>query len=49
MLALGGFPQVGFFCLGISMIAAVVLQYKVRESVAFLARIAPQKGTTATE
>jgi predicted MFS family arabinose efflux permease len=49
MLALGGFPQVGFFCLGISMIAAVVLQYKVRESVAFLAQIAPQKGTTATE
>ena len=49
MLALGGFPRVGLFCLGVSVIAAVVIQLKVRDSAAFLAHIALRKGTTATE
>ena len=37
MLAWGGFPRVGLFCLGVSVIAAVVIQLKVRDSAAFLA------------
>lgn len=49
MLALGGFPRVGLFCLGASVIAAVVIQLKVRDSAAFLAQLALRKGTTATE
>jgi len=49
MLALGGFPRVGLFCLGVSVIAAMVIQLKVRDSAAFLAQIALRKGTTATE
>lgn len=49
MLAWGGFPQVGLFCLGVAVIAAVVLQLKVRDSAAFLAQIALRNGTTATE
>ena len=49
MLALGGFPQVGLFCLRMSVIAAVVIQLKVRDSAAFLAQIDLRKGTTATE
>jgi DHA1 family inner membrane transport protein len=49
MLAWGGFPQVGLFCLGVSVIAAVVLQLKVRDSAAFLAQIALRKGTATTE
>lgn len=49
MLALGGFPQVGLFCLGVSVIAAVVIQLKVRDSAAFLAQMALRKGATATE
>jgi DHA1 family inner membrane transport protein len=32
MLALGGFPPVGLFCLGVSVIAAVVIRLKVRET-----------------
>jgi predicted MFS family arabinose efflux permease len=49
MLALGGFPRVGLFCLGVSVIAAVVLQLKVRDSAAFLAQMALPEGTTATK
>lgn len=49
MLALGGFPRVGLFCLGVAVLAAVVLQCKVRDSAEFLAQTALQKGTTATE
>lgn len=36
MLALGGFPLVGLFCLGVSVMAAVVIRLKVRDSAAFL-------------
>jgi predicted MFS family arabinose efflux permease len=36
MLALGGFPLVGLFCLGVAVIAAVVIRLKVRESPASL-------------
>lgn len=49
LLALGGFPLVGLFCLGVSVLAAVVIRLKVRESAAFLAQYTRQKGTTATE
>jgi DHA1 family inner membrane transport protein len=49
LLALGGFPWVGFFWLGVSVIAAMVIRLKVRESAAFLAQLALRKGTTATE
>jgi predicted MFS family arabinose efflux permease len=49
MLALGGFPRVGPFCLGVSALAAVVLHCKVRDSAEFLAQMALQQGTTATE
>jgi hypothetical protein len=49
MLALGGFSLVGLFCLGVSVIAAVVIQLKVRDSAAFLAQLALRKGTIATE
>lgn len=49
MLALGGFPQVGLFCLGASVIAAVVIRLRVRDSAAFLAQLALRKGTIATE
>ena len=49
MLAWGGFPRVGVFCLGVSVIAAVVIQLKVRDSAAFLAQMALRKGTTAIE
>jgi DHA1 family chloramphenicol resistance protein-like MFS transporter len=46
MLAWGGFPRVGLFCLGVSVIAAVVIQLKVRNSAAFRAQMALRKGTT---
>jgi predicted MFS family arabinose efflux permease len=49
MLAWGGFPRVGLFCLAVSVIAAVVIQLKVRDSAALLAQMALRKGTTATE
>jgi hypothetical protein len=48
MLALGGFPRVELFCLGGSVIVAVVLQGKVRDSATLLAQMARQQGTTAT-
>jgi len=37
VLALGGFPRVGLFCLGVSVIAAVMIRLKVRDSAAFVA------------
>jgi predicted MFS family arabinose efflux permease len=49
MLALGGFPWMGLFCLGVAVLAAVVIQLKVRESATFLAQLALRKGITATE
>jgi predicted MFS family arabinose efflux permease len=49
MLALGGFPWVGLFCLGGAVLAAVVIQFKVRDSAAFLAQMALRQGPTATE
>jgi predicted MFS family arabinose efflux permease len=49
MLAWGGFRWVGVFCLGVSVIAAVVIQRKVRDSAAWLAPMARRKGTTAAE
>ena len=49
MLAWGGFPPVGLFCLGMSVIAAVVLHLKVRDSAAFLAQVARRQGSTAAE
>ncbi len=49
MLALGGFPWVGLCCLGGAVLAAVVIQLKVRDSASFLAQIALRQGTTATE
>jgi len=38
MLALGGFLWVGLCCLGVAVLAAVVVQLTVRESAAFLAQ-----------
>ena len=49
LLALSGFPLVGFFRLGVSVLAAVVIRLKIRDSAAFLAQDARRKGTTATE
>jgi predicted MFS family arabinose efflux permease len=49
LLAFGGFPWVGLFWLGVSVLAAVVIRRKVRESAAFLAQHALRQGTTATE
>jgi hypothetical protein len=49
MLALGGFPLVGRFCLGVAIIAAGLIHLTVRESATFLARAAPRPGPTATD
>ena len=49
MLAWGGFPRVGFFCLAVTVLAAAVIHLKVRDSAAWLAQLALRKGTTATE
>ena len=49
MLALGGFTKVGLFCLGVSVIAAMVIRLKVRDSAAFLEQLALRKDATATE
>lgn len=46
MLALGGFPLVGIFCLGAAVSAAVVVSLKVRDSPEFLQRMALPKGET---
>ena len=40
MLALGGFPLVGIFCLGAAVTAAVVIRLKVRKSAEFVQRTA---------
>jgi len=47
MLALGGFPLVGLFCLGVAVIAAVVIRLKVEDSPAFLEQLARRPGYTA--
>jgi len=47
MLALGGFPGVGLFCLGVAVIAAGVLRLTVQDSVAFLAQMAHAPQDTA--
>jgi predicted MFS family arabinose efflux permease len=44
MLALGGFPLVGMFCLGGAVLAAAVIQLTLRDSAAFLARMTPPHG-----
>jgi predicted MFS family arabinose efflux permease len=49
MLALGGFPLVGLFCLVVAMLAAVVIRLTVRDSAAFLTQIALREGRTAPE
>jgi DHA1 family inner membrane transport protein len=49
MLALGGFPMVGIFCLGGAVIAAAVIRFTLRDSAAFLAQMTPHQGKTATE
>ena len=49
LLALGGFPLVGLCWLGVSILAAVVVRLKVRESAAFLAQHTRRQGTTAPE
>jgi hypothetical protein len=38
LLAFGGFPLVGLFALGVSVLAAVVIRFKVQDSAAFLAQ-----------
>jgi predicted MFS family arabinose efflux permease len=47
VLAMGGFPMVGYFCLGVSVIAAIVVRLKVRDSPEFLQRVALRKGQPA--
>ena len=44
MLALGGFPMVGFFCLGAAVAGSAVVLLKVRDSPEFLERIAKPEG-----
>ncbi len=47
MLALGGFPMVGIFCLGAAVVGAALVLSKVRDSAEFLERIALREGTAA--
>jgi len=47
MLTLGGFPMVGFFCLGVSVVGVAVLMLKVRDSAEALERIALSKAKQA--
>jgi predicted MFS family arabinose efflux permease len=49
MLALGGFPLVGLFCLVMAVLAAVVIRLTVRDSAAFLTQLALREGKTAPE
>jgi len=49
MLALGGFPLVGLFCLVVAVLAAVVIRLTVRDSAAFLTQLALREGKTAPE
>lgn len=44
MLAMGGFPMVGFFCLGAAVLGAVVVQVRVRDSEEFLRTVALREG-----
>ena len=48
MLALGGFPLLGLFCLGVAVLAAAVIRLKVRESAEFLAQRVPRQDQTTT-
>jgi DHA1 family inner membrane transport protein len=47
MLALGGFHLVGLFCLGVAVVAAVVIRLKVREAPVSLELMARRPGHTA--
>jgi DHA1 family inner membrane transport protein len=47
MLALGGFPMVGYFCLSVSLIAAIVVRLKVRDSAEFVQRMALRESQPA--
>jgi predicted MFS family arabinose efflux permease len=47
MLGLGGFPLVGLFCLGVAVVAAVVIRLKVREAPASLELMARRLDRTA--
>jgi len=49
MLAWGGFPRVGLGCLVMAVLAAAMIQLKVRDSAALLAQMARRQGTTTTE
>jgi DHA1 family inner membrane transport protein len=49
MLALGGFPLVGLFCLVVAVLAAVVIRLMVRDSAAFLTQLALREGRAAPE
>ncbi|HLF04436.1 MAG TPA: MFS transporter, partial [Dehalococcoidia bacterium] len=44
MLALGGFPMVGLFCLGVAIIGVAVLRLKVRDSAEFRQQTASAKS-----
>jgi predicted MFS family arabinose efflux permease len=48
MLALGGFPLVGVFCLGGAVLAAAVIRCTLWESGSVLAPMASQQGQTVT-
>jgi len=49
MLALGRFPLLGLFRLGVAIIAAAVIRLKVRETAEFLAqRVLRQDQTTTS-
>jgi MFS transporter, DHA1 family, inner membrane transport protein len=49
LLAVGGFPLVGCFCLGGSVLAAAVVHLKVRDAAAMRAPRAFRQGTTAMD
>ena len=49
MLALGGFPLVGHFCLGVAVVAAGLVHLTVRESATFLGQTTLHPDPTATD
>ena len=49
MLALGGFPLVGLFCLSVAIIAAAAIPLTVRESATFLAQTARRQRPIAPD
>ena len=49
MLALGGFPLVGLFCLSVAIIAAAAIPLTVRESATFLAQTARRQRPMAPD